>query len=196
MPQEPVRRDSRRDTVAQSAIRIIARDGVRALTHRAVDHEAGLPQGSTSHLARTRDALLAVIVESLASRTLTDTRVLADAVNTEEALTVDELADLLVTLVNGLAGREDDMRARYALILELRDRPDLLATLTEDSEVGNRSLDIARTALDRAGLPTDRAEEVVGLTDSLTFRRIALRGTAATEHRIFESYLRGITQST
>lgn len=41
---------------------------MRGLTHRAVDEAAGLPQGSTSNLARTRAALLEAAVRRLAER--------------------------------------------------------------------------------------------------------------------------------
>lgn len=44
---------------------MLARDGLRGLTHRAVDAEAGLPHGSTSNCFRSRAALLEAIVDRL-----------------------------------------------------------------------------------------------------------------------------------
>src|SRR5215831_16726248 len=57
---------SRRADIADAAIRTLARDGMRGLTHRAVDRAAGLPEGSASYYFRTRQALLQATVERLA----------------------------------------------------------------------------------------------------------------------------------
>ena len=54
---------ARRDRLADAAIEILAREGARGLTHRAVDAEAAQPSGTTSRYFRTRDALLAGAVE-------------------------------------------------------------------------------------------------------------------------------------
>ena len=48
---------SRRAEIADAAISTLARDGMRGLTHRAVDRAAGLPEGSASYYFRTRQAL-------------------------------------------------------------------------------------------------------------------------------------------
>ena len=40
---------SRRALIADAAISTLARDGMRGLTHRAVDRAAGLPEGSASY---------------------------------------------------------------------------------------------------------------------------------------------------
>lgn len=50
--------EARRDRLADAAIEILAREGARGLTHRAVDGEAGEPPGTTSRYFRSRDALL------------------------------------------------------------------------------------------------------------------------------------------
>lgn len=60
--------------VADAALTLLADRGMRGLTHRAVDETAGLPQGSTSNVARTRQALLELAVRRLADR---EARVLA-----------------------------------------------------------------------------------------------------------------------
>ncbi|GAA1849172.1 TetR/AcrR family transcriptional regulator [Brevibacterium marinum] len=56
---------SRRDVVTDSAIAVVAEQGVRGLTHRAVDALAELPVGSTSNVYRTRDALVTGIMERI-----------------------------------------------------------------------------------------------------------------------------------
>ncbi|MFC7931187.1 TetR/AcrR family transcriptional regulator [Streptomyces cinereoruber] len=186
----------RRKAIADSGIRIIARDGVRALTHRAVDREAEVPQGSTSYHAKTRLALVELIVDALAARSKADAEELADSLNTtfecEHRIDVEELAALIAGLVETLAFRRDDMRARYALILELDDAPHLRAKLTADSEVHAITQQVTASALTRAGLPNSdvHVEELIALTDSLVFHRTAINGTVSLQ-AILAAYLRG-----
>lgn len=52
--------------VANASLEVLAARGMRGLTHRAVDEEAGLPYGSTSNLARTREALMELALSRLA----------------------------------------------------------------------------------------------------------------------------------
>jgi len=50
------------------AISLLGDRGVRAVTHRAVDAQAGLPVGSTSNHFRTRDALFDGVAERFSAR--------------------------------------------------------------------------------------------------------------------------------
>ncbi|MFH8476781.1 TetR/AcrR family transcriptional regulator [Streptomyces sp. NPDC018000] len=59
---------SRANRITDAALALLAERGLRGLTHRAVDERAGLPQGSTSNYARTRQALLEAAVRRLAER--------------------------------------------------------------------------------------------------------------------------------
>ncbi|WP_229832384.1 TetR/AcrR family transcriptional regulator [Streptomyces narbonensis] len=186
----------RREAIADSGIRIIARDGVRALTHRAVDREAGIPQGSTSYHAKTRLALVELIVDALAARSKADAEELAAVLNARfepgNGLDVEELAALLAGLVEALASRREDMRARYALLLELHDDPRARAKLTADSEVHAITRKMTASALTGAGLPSSdtHVEELIALTDSLVFHRTAIDATAS-PRAILAAYLRG-----
>lgn len=189
--------DERRGLVATSAIRIISRDGLRALTHRAVDQEAGIPQGSTSHHARTRIALLELVVDTLAERAIADAERAADALGTtsqgERQLSIAELAGVIAALVERLVERRDDMKARYALILELEDAPLLRRKLTTQSEVHAITREVTSSLLAGAGLPNsdERIEELISLTDSLVFTRTVIHGTTPLES-ILTAYLRGV----
>src|SRR4051812_2865402 len=61
-------RDSdRRTRLADAAIDVIGRDGLRALTHRAVDTRAGLPQGTCSYHHPSRTALLSAALTRIAA---------------------------------------------------------------------------------------------------------------------------------
>jgi AcrR family transcriptional regulator len=50
-----------------AAIRVLGERGVRALTHRAVDSEAGVADGSTANYFPTREALLEAIVDQVSA---------------------------------------------------------------------------------------------------------------------------------
>lgn len=197
MPTRATGGDERRELVANCAIRIISRDGLRALTHRAVDHEAGIPQGSTSHQARTRLALIELVVDTLAERAIADATHAAGALSAvpqgERRLSVTELAGVVAALVEKLSDRRDDMKARYALILELDDVPTLRAKLTTQSEVHAISREITSSLLTSADLSNsdEQIEELISLTDSLVFTRTLTHGTTSLKS-ILTTYLRGV----
>lgn len=52
--------------IADAAIDVLGRGGLRALTHRAVDARAGLPQGTCSYHHRTRRSLLGAALNRIA----------------------------------------------------------------------------------------------------------------------------------
>jgi DNA-binding transcriptional regulator YbjK len=62
----------RRREILAAATTVLAREGNRGLTHRAVDREAGLPEGSSSAYYRSRDALLGALGDFVADRLGTD----------------------------------------------------------------------------------------------------------------------------
>lgn len=62
----------RRAHIAAGAIDLIATNGIRALTHRAVDTWLGLPPGSTSYYFRTRHALIEAVADAITTRSRTD----------------------------------------------------------------------------------------------------------------------------
>ncbi|WP_412028805.1 TetR/AcrR family transcriptional regulator [Deinococcus yunweiensis] len=55
MPSNP----TRRETLTDAGLRVLAAHGARHLTHRATDREAGVPLGTTVNYFSTRTALLA-----------------------------------------------------------------------------------------------------------------------------------------
>jgi len=59
----------RRAAIADAGIALVARDGIRALTHRAIDRDLGLAAGSTSYYLRTRRSLIEALVHRLVERT-------------------------------------------------------------------------------------------------------------------------------
>ncbi|RDG32614.1 TetR/AcrR family transcriptional regulator [Streptomyces corynorhini] len=116
---------SRAELIADTALALLAERGMRGLTHRAVDEAAGLPQGSTSNHARTRQALLEAAVRRQAEREL---RVLTPAempgATTRAGAPVDALA---LALHRYLTHHPQLLVARYELALEATRRPELRA---------------------------------------------------------------------
>ena len=66
----------RRREILAAATTVLARQGNRGLTHRAVDREAGLPEGSSSAYFRTRDALIGALGDFVADRMAADVQAL------------------------------------------------------------------------------------------------------------------------
>ncbi|TQJ08251.1 TetR/AcrR family transcriptional regulator [Lapillicoccus jejuensis] len=64
MAQNPARRRA----LADAGIRVLAQEGARGLTHRAVDAEAGVPRGTASNYFPTREDLVAALVGRLGER--------------------------------------------------------------------------------------------------------------------------------
>ncbi|HLS14142.1 MAG TPA: hypothetical protein VK095_06480 [Beutenbergiaceae bacterium] len=56
---------SLRDQVTTTALDVVGRQGIHALSHARVDAAAGLPRGSTSNYFRSRAALLSGVVAAL-----------------------------------------------------------------------------------------------------------------------------------
>ena len=160
----------RRAALADAAILIVARDGLRALTHRAVDRELDLPAGSTSYYLRTRRQLIEAIVHRLATRTVTDLRPVA-----APARTVPAAAKSLAAGLDLLAQRPDDHRARYALSVDLTSDPELHALITSRSPIRAGTLAAAEATLDAIGVrqPARHASGLVALIDGLLFDRVA-----------------------
>ncbi|MFC9430726.1 TetR/AcrR family transcriptional regulator [Streptomyces sp. NPDC056987] len=116
---------ARAELIADAALALLVERGMRGLTHRAVDERAGLPQGSTSNYARTRQALLEAAVQRHAEREM---RVLTPdempAALGGAAGPVDALA---LALHRYLTRHPDLLIARYELALEATRRPELRA---------------------------------------------------------------------
>jgi DNA-binding transcriptional regulator YbjK len=86
-----------------AAIDVLAEQGIRQLTHRAVDARANLAIGSTSNRFRTRDVLLAGVLRRLLEREATLWTRMSAGMNTGS---IDGFAGRLGQLVQALAGPE------------------------------------------------------------------------------------------
>ncbi|UGT40052.1 TetR family transcriptional regulator [Nocardia yamanashiensis] len=118
----------RRSLIVESAIDLIAAQGLRALTHRALDTALELPAGSTSYYFRTKRALIEAIVDRIATRSRTDFAA-AQADGSTPPPTGLEPRDIAhgmaVWLDRLLAQRRNHLITRHALIVDLLADPGL-----------------------------------------------------------------------
>ncbi|MGV8871450.1 MAG: TetR/AcrR family transcriptional regulator [Rhodococcus sp. (in: high G+C Gram-positive bacteria)] len=58
----------RRSELADAGLRILAEEGARGLTHRAIDERAGVPKGTASNYFKTRADVIAGLIERIGER--------------------------------------------------------------------------------------------------------------------------------
>ncbi|WP_424535776.1 TetR/AcrR family transcriptional regulator [Sphaerisporangium viridialbum] len=188
----------REELVAETAITLLVERGMRGLTHRAVDEAAGLPQGSTSNLARTRAALLALTLARLTA--LEEGYFTAvpsadvpsaggpsagdpDTGGSEArgggaygAYGPDALAGLMAGLLHTQLtdGRRTTI-ARYELALEATRRPELRKVY---DEAGRRFREVATAVLAAAGSadPVRHGRQLVAFGEGVLFDAVAGAG--------------------
>ncbi|MCK6066223.1 MULTISPECIES: TetR/AcrR family transcriptional regulator [Microbacterium] len=117
------RNPSRRASLADAGISVLAREGARGLTHRAVDAEAGVPAGTTSNYFRSRALLLDALVARIGERLAPDPLVHAEL--SERAPTKDLFAEYLRDIVRRLSTQRDVTLALFELRLESARRPEV-----------------------------------------------------------------------
>lgn len=113
----------RRTVLLDAALELVGTQGMRGLTHRAVDAAAGVPPGSTSNHFRTREALVLGIVERFIARE----RAMATEPYDEVDASPDGVAAALGRFVERALGVDRAVTlARYAILVETAQNPDLL----------------------------------------------------------------------
>lgn len=165
-------RAAREVVIRDAAIEVVAAAGLRGLTHRAVDEQAGLPAGSTSYYHRTRDALLNALIERLAQRSSSEPPALADPP------TVDELAELVADQLYAMTttGRSATL-ARYELSLEATRRPELRRSLEEAGAAYRGSAADLLAALGSTD-PERHGRRFVSWCDGLVYDALVGAGTS------------------
>jgi DNA-binding transcriptional regulator YbjK len=167
---------SRRAEIADAAITTLAQDGMRGLTHRAVDRAAGLPEGSASYYFRTRQALLQATVERLAE--LDSAEMLpSTGLPAQSGHELDAFALAAASIIDNwlTTGRERQL-ARYELALEATRRPELRDALVA-SGAAIRAMVASQFAAAGIRQPGQRAANFVAFVDGLVFDQIAGAGT-------------------
>ena len=180
----------RRDAIADAAIHLVATRGLRGLTHRAVDAEAGLPPGSTSYYLRTRNALLTACVNRMLARDVSAAA--TTGAQAPSGVGVPPV-ELLVGMTVGLArDRPDDLVARYELSLEASRQPELRAAI----DAGGRQLRaLLAQLLDGLGVrnPAEAAWPVAAMMDGLLYDRVAGAGATLSPEAFEAAVRRSVT---
>ena len=155
----------RRDAILQAALRVIAEQGVAAVTHRAVAAEADVPLASTTYYFESLDELLEGALFMFVNAETERLAVVAEGLEGTELQPL-EAAQLF------RAELEDGSVAQFELYLEASRRPRL-------REVARQCLDlyaaIAESALRATGAehPEAYARGFVALFDGYGLHRIA-----------------------
>lgn len=165
----PVKPDRRR-TIAGTALQVLAGQGSRGLTHRAVDSAAGLPAGSTSYYFRSRGSLLDACVAALVEQSLEDVEVLEQVMRAGDEAALRQA--LAAVLHRWLTEHRDRHLARFELSIEAVRRPELAAALHQGgAAIRRRIADVlADLGVDD---PAERAGWLVACVDGVLFDRIA-----------------------
>ncbi|MBG0819282.1 TetR family transcriptional regulator [Planomonospora sp. ID91781] len=152
MRQNPARRAALLD----AAIEVLAREGARGLTFRAVDTEAKVPNGTASNYFTNRDDLLTQVGHRFYERLTPDPGMLAASMEGPRD------RDHVTRLMHDLVERISDFRSGYLALLELRleatRRPELRRLLTERVRA---DLDFNVDNHLRSGMPGDETTVVL-----------------------------------
>jgi tetracycline repressor-like protein len=186
--------------VADAAIAVLADHGGRGLTHRAVDQAAGLPPGTTSNYARTREALLMLALTRIAELDATEgaaglygseisgSGVSGSGVSGDKmsergmsgrGVTGGVLAEGLAWMLHRMItddGTRRRVRARFELALEATRRPELRAAY---DEMGQRFRAEATRLLAASGSaePERDAWTLIAWLEGTAFYALAGAGT-------------------
>lgn len=146
-----VRNEARRTALLDAAIDVLAEEGARGLTYRAVDAKAGVPAGTASNYFASRDDLMSEVAIRVTQRLVPSDESIA------ESLALPRDKALSVKFMHDIIKRADADKASYLALMELRleatRRPDLRTALTK-TMTGNLEFNIAFN--EESELPGDR----------------------------------------
>ncbi|MEV4223367.1 TetR/AcrR family transcriptional regulator [Nonomuraea sp. NPDC049725] len=153
----------RRDRLRDAAIEVLAGEGGRGLTHRALDRVAGLPEGTAKNYFPTRDSLLRAAAERCVERYWSD-------LQQAEVHDVDGLLALLRRMIDRAL---TDNRSRILAYLELHAEAARNAQVRETlARLTRADLDLHLGAQRAAGLPATRhgaATVTLAINSALTY---------------------------
>jgi DNA-binding transcriptional regulator YbjK len=127
MPEPPP--SPRMELLLTAALHVVAEHGLRGLTHRAVDRQAGLPEGSCSAYLRTRKALVLALTQYVANSLAEDVEGLAAELKVC-ALGEDQAVEAVTGFFMRWLDERDLWLTRMELSLEAARDPEVAASLT------------------------------------------------------------------
>ena len=138
---------SRREVLVDAALDVIGATGMRGLTHRAVDRQAGLPEGSCSAYFRTRQTLQLAAARRLVDLLNTDVEKLTAKTSALEPHSPEAAAEVVRMFQKWLADPRL-LLGRLEFALEATRDDEIASVLTEGRE---RLVEVACTSLSGAG---------------------------------------------
>jgi DNA-binding transcriptional regulator YbjK len=168
-PEAPAALTPRRRELLDAALHVAADEGLRGLTHRAVDRRAGLPEGSCSAYFRTREALQTGLTQYVAAKCVADVAALADQLAqhpADEPGVQDTVIALTVAAFESWLDERALLLARIELTMEASRNPALATLLAERRE---RLVALVDASLAARGKRHDgrTAEALVAASDGL-----------------------------
>ncbi|MFD7079056.1 TetR/AcrR family transcriptional regulator [Streptomyces sp. NPDC059918] len=171
---------NRRTLLADSAIDVLADDGIRGLTHRAVDRKAAMPPGTTSAYYRTRAALLTALVTRLVQLDQAELQTMPEEL--PPLRTVEDMVNGMALLTRQRLTGEGRRRslARYACAIESVRDPELREILVPRENAGREAV---RLFLASHGVTDVESRTHILLTciDGLVFDRLVSGGDVPRE---------------
>ena len=111
--------DQRRRDLCDTAIRLLADDGIKGVSHLKVDRKADVPDGTTSFYFRTRSALLQAIAVRVSELDLKDLTAAARSQAPLDAAAANEPSGLATLVMRSATGaRLIRTKARQELALQ------------------------------------------------------------------------------
>jgi len=161
------RGEERRRDLLEAVIRVLAREGARGVTLRAVADEAGAAHGSAHYYFATQDDMLVEALRSIIAREVAETDDLVSAASGQSPW-----PRLAAYLAGRMIKRRDSELARYELFLDAARRPRLRAPLRAWGETYVRLL---QRALERSGSRHAEADAnaLLNLINGLMLQQLA-----------------------
>lgn len=148
-----VRNPGRRRELSDAAVCVLAQQGSRGLTHRALDDEAGVPRGTSSNFFATKDSIIDAILVRISERLAPDPDVHARLALREPGKEL--FTAYMKDIVQRLNSDRDAALALFELRLEATRRPHVEVAISTWLREGLAS-DVAFNA--RMGLPGSERE--------------------------------------
>jgi TetR/AcrR family transcriptional regulator, regulator of biofilm formation and stress response len=181
--------NARRLLLLQTTLRLIAEEGIDAVSHRAVAEAAGVPLGSTTYWFSSRQDMLRQALEHFARLEIESVRehlagVLGRRLSRERL--VDELTELLAPQLGPARWRTV---AQYALLNEAARQPELEPVCREWTDAWQDALVEVFTSLGTAE-PELEARMFLAMLDGLLLEQLATPDEDAKES-VIRPCLRG-----
>lgn len=128
---QSARAQQKRNDVLDAALRLIARDGIRAVTHRAVAAELGSSLRATTYYFESIDELIESAFVRYFDRSLARFAEVESAISAQAPSIREAAMALAAVVASDLHVDRDGLIAEYSVVLEISRRPALEAVYVD-----------------------------------------------------------------